>query len=146
MNEKLNLDEIKARCEAATPGPWIWEANKTHSVKLYTPKNGECTVMDFVRRGMQDAQPRFSDRGNVPLGGIMHDADEIDLRENPDAMFIAHARQDIPVLVAEVERLNDENNKYLELLGEWLTVYPQTQWHLEMLRKTRNAMKKGGVK
>ncbi len=73
-----------------TPGPWYWEKTK-HNIRLMTPKNRLCIVMDFVRRGMQGAQPRFSDRGDRPLGGIMHNADEIDLAQNPDARLIAAA-------------------------------------------------------
>ena len=72
----------------STPGPWYWQVNK-HSIRLMTPKNGNCVVMDFVRQGMQGAQPRFSDRGDRPLGGIMHPASEIDLDKNPDARLIA---------------------------------------------------------
>lgn len=36
-----------------------------------------------------------------------------------DARFIAHARTDIPLLVAEVERLQSENSAFLEGSAEW---------------------------
>jgi hypothetical protein len=100
------FNEIKARNAARTQGKWYWQKPAQGiSVRLYTPSNGHCIVMDFVRRGTQGAQPRFSDRGNKPLGGIMHSATEIDLDQNPDAVFIAMASTDIPALIAEIERL-----------------------------------------
>ena len=68
----LNLDEIKKRCEAATPGPW----NKRYEKKLY-----EIYL---------DADSEY----NLGL---------VDKKDNAD--FIAHARQDVPALIAEVERL-----------------------------------------
>jgi len=46
-----------------TPGPWRWELNKRHKqIQLCggVPKF-DLIVMDFVRYGMQRAQPRFLD-------------------------------------------------------------------------------------
>ena len=62
------LAEIKAREQAATPGPWYADG-----WGLFDDIQGELVEL--------------------------HDTD-------PDAQFIAHARTDIPALVAEVERLN----------------------------------------
>lgn len=106
--------EAKARSDAATVAPWIWDINRRfHDIRLVSPKNGWCIVMDFIRWGMQGAQPRFSDRGNAPLGGIMHPAEEYDRTEgglsaNPDAAFISHARTDVPALADLVLALLDE--------------------------------------
>jgi hypothetical protein len=74
-----------------TPGPWLWTNAHDGRIYLYTPRNGHCIVMDFVRKGTQGAQPRFSDRGDNPLGGVMHKATEIDIYSNPDARLIAAA-------------------------------------------------------
>lgn len=75
-----------------TPGPWFWEIRERQSnVRLYTPKNGSCTVMDFTRLGMQKAQPRFSNRNGLPLGGIMIEATKLDLDHHPDACLITAA-------------------------------------------------------
>lgn len=66
------LTEIRARAEAATPGPWIY-------------KNGEVE--------------------NADGGGgawIFHDGDYPGTGD-----FIAHARNDVPALVDEVERLRE---------------------------------------
>lgn len=77
-NEPLTaeqLAEIKARAEAATPGPW--------------------------KRFRMD---RFS-INNEPLEkhicGVSQESEH-------DAAFIAHAREDIPALLAEVERLRKQ--------------------------------------
>jgi hypothetical protein len=63
------LAEIRARCEAATGGPW----EVGHKCEIYT---------------------RHYQVG--PIG---------DFWEPADARFTAHAREDIPALLAEVERL-----------------------------------------
>jgi hypothetical protein len=66
-----DLAEIRARCEAATGGPW----EVGHKCEIYT---------------------RHYQVG--PIG---------DFWEPADARFTAHAREDIPALLAEVERLRE---------------------------------------
>lgn len=66
----VDLEPIKARCEAATPGPWFCDGD-----------------MDSV---WSDAHPH---------GHVVTDP------EGQDGPFIAHARTDVPALVAEVELL-----------------------------------------
>lgn len=79
--EQETLDEIKAREQAATPGPWY-----TDGWALW-----DDDLNEFVE---------------------LHDTD-------PDAQFLAHARTDIPALLAEVERLtkeyNDQDNAHHDL-------------------------------
>jgi hypothetical protein len=76
----LDLDAIEARAKAATPGPWR-------------------------------KQPRLSIDGSVESeamgkGGVPAMMVDIDSeRSRVDAEFIAHARKDVPDLVAEVRRL-----------------------------------------
>ncbi|MCG6493401.1 hypothetical protein [Kitasatospora sp. A2-31] len=119
-NAPLDLDAIKARVQAATPGPWRWRGNtEARHLRLQTPHRGGLTVMDFKRWGMQGARPRFA------RDYVMHPADEMVEYEvaawsehiyrkdvvgidHPDAQFIAAARTDVPALVAEVERLTAE--------------------------------------
>lgn len=72
----LNLDEIKRRCEKATPGPWHDRA-------------GNRIVCQYPETGELDSIPATV----------------------ADSHFIAHARTDIPALVAEVERLRKENER-----------------------------------
>ncbi len=103
----MNLEDLKKiedRLTRTTTAPWYWEEGYG-TFRLYTPKNGHCTVMDFTRFGTRSAQPRFSDRAGQPLGGIMINAKDLDLDTHPDAQFIAHAREDVPALIAEIKRL-----------------------------------------
>ncbi len=74
------LMEIKARCEAATPGPW------TSFIEGRDHTSGD----SFIQRGILDAWQEEL----YLTGATVADHD-----------FIAHARQDIPLLLAEIERL-----------------------------------------
>lgn len=79
-----------------TPGPWNWvlyhDAGGVRAWRLVSPHKGRLIVMDFVRLGMQSAQPRFSDRNRKLEAGLMHPASEFeDLNDNPDARLIAAA-------------------------------------------------------
>lgn len=76
----LDVDAIEARANAATPGPW-----KLWGMTVMTDRHGT---------------------------GDVADCDDIAFTADPDrglrtfnADFIAHAREDIPALVAEVRRL-----------------------------------------
>ncbi len=86
------LNEIKERAKKATAGPWKVKHylpcspidNKTNSWFSDVVQNGEevCKFLDFRDNRAHD-----------------------DPGEAPTADFIAHARSDIPWLIAEVERL-----------------------------------------
>ncbi|HKD42764.1 MAG TPA: hypothetical protein VKB87_20920, partial [Myxococcaceae bacterium] len=74
------LKAIKARCEAASPGPW----------KSYIEGRDHTSGSDFIMTG------EGARRGNdIELTGAT----------KADQDFIAHARQDVPKLLAEIERL-----------------------------------------
>jgi len=77
----INLDEIEERCEKATGGPW-WN---------------DCGVIHA---------PHWD--SDLPEGVACHPADTYNGNGkdwDADAEFIAHAREDIPALVAEIRRL-----------------------------------------
>jgi len=76
------LDEIKARCDAATPGPWVEERDEDS--------------LQAIVSGEEDVIGAWCDPGGGDFGPAISDE---------DASFIAHAREDIPALLAEVERL-----------------------------------------
>ena len=80
MSDRLN--EIRARAEAATPGPWVAYGNTVEQ-----EKTGWHTVV------------------GTEMTGQAYMAYERLTTKNEDAIFIAHAREDIPYLLAEVERL-----------------------------------------
>jgi hypothetical protein len=78
MSEHIDLAAIKARCEAATPGPWRnfgdWMIH---------------TELDVEKRG-------------IPGDKL------VDTVRKENAEFIAHAREDVPKLIEENERLRDK--------------------------------------
>lgn len=92
----LDIDAIKARADAATPGPW--EAKCIH---VYMGGEGQYRV------GPPNRPPSFQ--------GVVSPS---------DAEFFAHAREDVPALVAEVERqdevirINHDGADYAEQLLE----------------------------
>ncbi|MDH6262516.1 hypothetical protein [Bradyrhizobium sp. BR13661] len=69
------IEAIKVRCEQATAGPW----------QSFIEKRDRFSGSDFVQTGGED----------IYLTGATL----------ADQEFIAHARQDIPRLIAEIERL-----------------------------------------
>lgn len=113
----IDIAAIDARCAAATPGPWFWTGYKrTRALRLQARDGLGSIVMDFDRWGMADAQPRFR------VDGLMVDAAELPMwREgggdgrlesvaHPDMVFLAHARTDLPALVARVRELEAERD------------------------------------
>jgi hypothetical protein len=85
MNEK-RLNEIKARAEAATPGEWQYIA---------------CESADWLLGNMRPIETLEELSTQVDLLNPYSDHEF----SEEDLAFIAHARQDVPDLVAEVERL-----------------------------------------
>lgn len=91
-----------------TPGPWYWHWNGQGQWEgqgypsLRTPDRGQLIVMDFGRRGMQGATPRFAkwvgmEEGAARnrLGGILVDFHVFQgaYGLHPDARLIAAAPQ-----------------------------------------------------
>lgn len=88
----LNIEEIKAREQAATPGPWIVGDGTKQSFF-----NGKNAVIS------QDGRYVVADRAVYP------DVPDFNEQVFFNMAFIAHSRTDIPALIAEVERLTEEN-------------------------------------
>jgi hypothetical protein len=86
----MNLDEIRARAEAATPGPWHLDGRSI------------CADVEISHDGPVDGKWRKTVACSVGawLSGRPTDT---------DAEFIAHAREDVPALLALVESLTAEN-------------------------------------
>ena len=94
MTDK-ELADIRERLEKATPGPW----EHTHKDCKHFMSS------DFVDRKGDD----------IGVGLVTSDInqDNADLyATDADMEFIAHARQDVPILLAEVERLQAELDKW----------------------------------
>ena len=81
MTDK-ELNEIRTRCEAATPGPWV----------SFVEGRNHTSGSNFIKTGSD------SNRGeDIELtGATIADQD-----------FIAYARQDIPSLLDEIQRLRN---------------------------------------
>ena len=87
MNEQ-RLQEIKERAEKATPGPW----------KVYQDAISTSIGTEFIHPQLNGPMPVITDAYHV--GGAINI-----YIDDADAEFIAHARQDVPALIAEIERL-----------------------------------------
>lgn len=103
------LDAIRARAEAASPGPWRPCAH-------LRPEPVECTCgyRGGIWRG--DGEAVGSDPAEDPSVGLPSTSKA---QQHADAQFIVHARADVPALLAEVERLR----------GEAAEMWPR--WHAE---------------
>lgn len=104
------LDEIRARADAATPGPWgVW------------------TSMDNTRDILSEAE-----HPAVPLAGLYgRDGSEHPTAgEDADADFIAHARSDIPYLLDRLATSEQEAARLRERLAAILacTTAGATRW------------------
>ena len=85
--ERPDLEAIKARAAAATEGPWEWD-DPTIGQHWSRPKPWATVVDDEVN-----------------CGGYCYGGSSSPIKSDADGRFIAHAREDIPALVAEIERL-----------------------------------------
>jgi hypothetical protein len=80
------LEAIRQRAENATPGPWVAEyGGADWRDRIIFVLGGENTLGKGVRAFIVRATDM----------------------KHADALFIAHAREDIPVLLNEIKRLTD---------------------------------------
>lgn len=84
-----DLDAIRQRVNAATPGPWHAE-DKGAFHEIYTKGLGTNPLLPY----------------EPPILLSSSEPDEEIRRE--DAEFIVHAREDVPVLLDEIDRLREE--------------------------------------
>lgn len=100
----VDLDAIEARAEAATEGPW--HAADEHGNWAGAGPAWCVCLMRPGFEGMDDSD--VDERGR--RGGYLGDIADIGDSE-ADAEFIAHARTDVPALVAAVRTLTAENER-----------------------------------
>lgn len=110
------LATIKARAEAATPGPW--KLDDYIGLESYT------VCLDYV----PENQNRTTGYGAGSEGTAICVLDDemyfeysSDTERLANAEFIAHAREDVPALVAEVERLQEALRVCSALLDNMLS-------------------------
>lgn len=85
------LEQIRQRCEAATPGPWTCDPREgSRCVAILEDEDPECNTYINARE--------HTGRSST----------------EEDGEFIARVREDVPVLLAEIERLRDEIAKLRE--------------------------------
>ncbi|UWG96800.1 hypothetical protein LPY66_18265 [Dehalobacter sp. DCM] len=90
---KEELDAIRDRCEKATPGPWKWIINgNTVQSHAITTDTGECGIQEKICASISP--------------------------KTRNAEFIAHARTDIPLLLAGIDKLQQGNDYAKELLDK----------------------------
>jgi hypothetical protein len=77
-----NLTQIRTRSEEATPAPWI----------DFIERRDHLSGESFIGRGVSRSEEAL-----YLVGGT-----------DADIIFVAHARQDIPLLLDEIERLHKE--------------------------------------
>ena len=87
----MELAEIEARANAATPGPW--------EVGVLRRECDHPTTNQFTEE--RSVFPPLGESGPVALAAE---------GEHENGAFIAHARTDVPALIAEVKRLRAEND------------------------------------
>ena len=77
----VDIEAIEARVNAAAPGPWVYVDNGFDGYIM--------SASEYLIVGGEPAEGRIEP-------------------DDPNADFIAHSREDIPALLAEVKRLTDE--------------------------------------
>lgn len=106
------LAEIRKRAEAATPGPW-------------EPRDPDWWQLE---------DPDYADKTDgIQAAGrsIMGTCDGCPAGKYDDAVFIAHARTDIPALLAEVERLRAERDAYRKQSEDQAWEYYQIRYEVQ---------------
>lgn len=114
MIDKEQLQEIRDRCNKATKGPWKLVGKP--GMDKYSDARIESEYAEAIDENNIDADIHFEAMyqfynnksllaDNTRKGGIWW-------RNPNDPVFIAHARQDIPMLLDEIERLQKELNQF----------------------------------
>ena len=102
MTDPLDLDAIRTRCERATPGPWH-QGGLTGDDRADTPweegGHRHLVIASVARDMADDLGP-----GDPSLIATCESGHHKEAFAD-DARFIAHARTDIPALLARVEQL-----------------------------------------
>lgn len=99
----LDIEGITARAAAASPAPWT-------AITDNGRKNGVGVVGQAAKRGTGEAIAVFAAADSV--------------QRNADAEFTAHARQDVPTLLGEIQRLRAEVSHFRD---EW-TIEGDSTW------------------
>ena len=149
----MNLQEIRERCEKATPGPWFvvgppWRASYPHA--------GEMTDLlpTYVISGSDDPHA-----GTPVIDAISIDEweagkyHELLSQSDADLEFCAHARTDIPALIDRVEEqdekieaLEAEAERLVRRDGQWAASCDRLESQLAEAKRERDELRKAVAK
>ena len=106
------LNEIEARANAATEGPWEWEGEAKAEWEI----------------GANSLVP--SRRPDDPvLYGYGYDASGIEVKTPADAEFIAHARTDVPDMAAALRAVLELHKREESPSGDYCDKCFPDEWH-----------------
>jgi hypothetical protein len=111
-----DLAAIEARVNAATPGPWEAEGSL-----VWGPEQS-------TRGGWGAMRTESDGEGRAPLGDFNDGEYTASLRAEQDATFTAHAREDVPALLAEVRRLREIE----QAARDYCVAAERTQQHVRL--------------
>jgi hypothetical protein len=109
------LTDIDARAKGATPGPWC-----TDSWEIYQGTEYEPGISQWIGETCRGTSSPEQDRA--------------------DAEFVAHARTDVPALLAEIRDSRAENEKLIRWHREDEKALAEMRATIERLRKQRKVL------
>lgn len=135
MADRVPEEELKAireRAEKATEGPWFWR----QAYELY----------DGFHWALHSPESEANNRViGLKTVAFDHFSTEAEWQADPDVQFIAHARTDIPTLLAELTRVTEERDALRD--GGWVRVeerLPESQ-RMVLLAAPTSYAGSGGV-
>ena len=109
MTDRVDLETITARADAATAGPWTFYGGDV----WYGDVAAALTRLDTAVAAGDDGDDHWPYRDDQPAHPFLGDPVSA-----ADAEFIAHAREDIPALLAETAGLRAQRDAALALCDD----------------------------
>lgn len=116
LDERVSA--IRQRSEAATPGPWVCEVQMRereesahYQIRTVEPQPSHPwspRFLAWMMGGRSIAPNVFKSLSPWQQSNLVDEGLRDDRKVEPDAQFIAHAREDVPWLLAEVSRLRSQ--------------------------------------
>lgn len=114
----MDVDAIRSRAGAATPGPWdratysgrgasTCECSRWGRLLGAVPSNDAWGVNHIHERDRSPSEHEVSSASTFTVVAGNYDEENGGIVSDADAEFIAKAREDIPNLIAEVQFLRD---------------------------------------
>lgn len=113
--KRVDLEAIKAREKAASPGPWNVVGECLPLGKGWQD-GGEGSSIESPIIEYENPTPPHCYEVIIQGGADDEQGGAVGILKQENSEFIAHSRQDIPALIAEVEAMRVENDKLREAL------------------------------